>query len=95
MNQLEYQAERVAEILKLIGHPKRLLILCQLSAGPQNVGQLEKSCTVSQSQLSQFLTKMKSEGLLEAEKSGSFVTYRIADTKVMKLLESLHGIYCS
>lgn len=61
MNQLELKAERVAEVLKLIGHPKRLLILCQLAVDPKTVGELEKACAISQSQLSQFLSKMKSE----------------------------------
>lgn len=61
MKELETKAAQVAEVLKLIGHPKRLLILCQLAESPKTVGQLEKACTISQSQLSQFLVKMKSE----------------------------------
>ena len=31
INKLETQAEQVADILKLLAHPKRLLILCKLS----------------------------------------------------------------
>ena len=31
LNKLEIQADQVADTLKLLAHPKRLLILCKLS----------------------------------------------------------------
>ena len=37
LTHFEIQANEVAKILKLLSHPKRLLILCKLSSGPQNV----------------------------------------------------------
>ena len=61
MNELEQKASEVAEILKLLAHPKRLLILCKLSEGEVSVSDLEKFCNISQSQLSQFLAKMRQE----------------------------------
>ncbi|MBC7498742.1 helix-turn-helix transcriptional regulator [Candidatus Gracilibacteria bacterium] len=91
---LEIQAEKISEILKTIAHPKRLLILCRLSSGPQTVTALVKSCHISQSQLSQFLTKMREEGILTCEKSGLYVTYRISNPEILQLLTSLSSIYC-
>jgi DNA-binding HxlR family transcriptional regulator len=68
MKNLAARADEVAHILKLIAHPKRLLLCCRLLSGPKSVGELEKDCTISQSQLSQFLGKMEKEGLLISEK---------------------------
>ena len=94
VNKLEMQAEQVADILKLLAHPKRLLILCKLSMWPKTVWDLEKECFISQSQLSQFLAKMKDEKILIAEKNGLYVTYQISNPQVQLILESLASIYC-
>ena len=94
MNELEQKASEVAEILKLLAHPKRLLILCKLSEGEMSVGDLEKFCSISQSQLSQFLAKMRQEWLIESRKDGIFVYYRIQDGRISQMLKSLTTIYC-
>ncbi len=91
---LETQAETVSKILKAISHPKRLIILCQLAEWPQTVGELERTCNISQSQLSQFLTKMRDEWILGSEKSGLYITYRISNPEILQLLSSLSTIYC-
>jgi DNA-binding transcriptional ArsR family regulator len=41
---LEAKAQEVADILKLVAHPKRLLILCRLSQDSATVGELEDFC---------------------------------------------------
>lgn len=93
--ELEARATEVAETLKLLAHPKRLLILCQLSRGPKTVTELEKSCQISQSQLSQFLSKMRDEGIVTSEKSGHFVSYEIASPEITHLLQTLSELYCN
>lgn len=94
MNDLEKKATEVAHILKLLAHPKRFLILCKLRDGPKTVWDLEKYCTIGQSQLSQFLGKMRDEGILNSEKNGQFVSYSIADTRILELANSLQKIFC-
>jgi hypothetical protein len=71
------------------------LILCKLANGSCTVWELEKSCALSQSQLSQFLWKMKEEWMLDCEKKWLYVTYSIIDEKVKKLLDALASIYCN
>lgn len=95
MNELEQKASEVAEILKLLAHPKRLLILCKLSEGEMSVSDLEKFCNISQSQLSQFLAKMRQEWLIESRKDGIFVYYHIQDDRISQMLQSLTTIYCN
>lgn len=94
MSSLEQQADDTAHILKLLAHPKRLLLLCRLKHGEKIVGDLEKECTISQSQLSQFLSKMREDGLVEARKDGQYVYYHIADARIMKLLDALEDTMC-
>lgn len=94
IQELEANSVEVARVLKILAHPKRLLILCRLADGPLLVGELETACAMSQSQMSQFLSKMKKEGMLRAQKEWLFVRYEIADDRVFPLMQSLKNIYC-
>ncbi len=94
MNDLEQKAIEVAHILKLLAHPKRFLILCKLREWPKTVSDLEKYCTIGQSQLSQFLGKMKDEGILDSEKNGQFVSYSIRDPRILEMVNAMQKIFC-
>ncbi len=95
MKNLPERAEEVAHILKLIAHPKRLLLCCRLLSGPKSVGELEKDCTISQSQLSQFLWKMEKEWLLSSEKKWQFVYYSLSNHHVETLIRDLEENFCN
>ncbi len=88
------KSEEVSAILKALAHPQRLLILCHLAQGEKTVGELEQLCSVSQSVTSQFLAKMKTQGLVSSEKRGLHVIYSIEDERVAKLMSSLYDIFC-
>ena len=86
-----------AHFLKNLAHPVRLSILCELMhRGETSVGELVASQKlVSQSQVSQFLAKMKSEGLITSRKEAQFVHYSIKSEAVKKLIQSLDKIFCT
>lgn len=94
MKDLEKKSEEVANLLKLMSHPKRFMLLCRLKDGAKTVGELEKYCTIGQSQLSQFLKKMKEEGILTSEKTAHFVSYSISDPRVVELMNKMQEIFC-
>lgn len=87
------ECEATALILKALAHPQRLRLLCHLSQGEKSVSELGELCQASQSHLSQFLQRMKSERLVEARREGKFVYYTIADDRIFKLIQSLHKIF--
>ncbi len=94
MEHLEKKADEIAHILKLLAHPKRLLLLCKLKWGEKTVWELEKWCAISQSQLSQFLSKMREDGLLESRKDGQHVYYHISNEHILKLLDAIEQSMC-
>ena len=95
LHSLARDCESTAKILKALAHPHRLQILCQLASGEKTVGELERLCDVSQSAVSQFLGRMKSEGLITSNKEGLFVRYRISDQRILKTMNALQRIFCS
>ena len=88
------RCEKTARVLKHLAHPRRLQLLCHLSESPKTVGELVGLCGVSQSQVSQFLGRMKSERLVAGQRSGNRVAYRIDDRQVLRLIKALHTIFC-
>lgn len=86
--------EETAKLLRTLAHPQRLQILCHLSQKKMTVSELEGLCEASQSAISQFLSRMKAESLVASERTGQFVVYRIADPRVLKLIQALHKIFC-
>lgn len=88
------ECESVSQILKSLSHPVRLKILCQVIEKEKSVGDLTRLCEISQSSMSQFLGRMKEEGMLESRREGHHIYYRISDPKLLKLLRALKEIYC-
>jgi DNA-binding transcriptional ArsR family regulator len=70
-------AKRVAAMLAALAEPTRLRILHQLSQGPQNVGTLAELLGVPMVNMSHHLGVMRQAGLLEDEREGRRVVYRL------------------
>jgi DNA-binding transcriptional ArsR family regulator len=84
---------RVAAILKTLAHPQRLFILCNLIRGEATVSELRRECGASQSVISQHLTRMRREGLVQARRSGTFIHYRVADPTLSDLIKNMERIF--
>lgn len=88
-------AGRAAQFLAMLSSEPRLLILCHLlDAGELPVGELVERVGLSQSALSQHLSKLRGQGLVAFRKQGQMVFYRIADPRAERLLGTLHEIFC-
>lgn len=93
---MEDHAPEVAELLKLLANQNRLLILCALARQPQTVTQIaQRVPLISQSALSQNLTRMRAAGVLTSEKSGLNVYYSIADARVLSVMAAIEQNYCN
>ncbi|HUJ74249.1 MAG TPA: metalloregulator ArsR/SmtB family transcription factor [bacterium] len=88
------RCETVAPVLGSLAHPVRLKILCRLMERECSVNELTAFCGISQSAMSQFLKRMKAQGLVAARRENQFVFYRIADARLQRLLGALSTIYC-
>ena len=95
MENLQDQANQVAEILQTLANGRRLFVLCQLQElGETNVTTLAAAARLSQSALSQHLAKLRAEGLVTFRREGQTLWYRIADPRVEELLATLHRLFC-
>jgi ArsR family transcriptional regulator, virulence genes transcriptional regulator len=94
MKDMSEKCVDVAKLLKNFSHPQRLLILCYLCEGEHPVSEIQEAVGLSQSQTSQFLTRMTSEGLLSSRREKNFTYYSIANKQVSQLVTAMQKIFC-
>jgi len=92
---LEQQAREVSRLLSVLANENRLLIVCYLMMrNEMKVGELVGALNLSQSALSQHLTKLREEGLVKFRRESQTLYYKIADERVTKLVKVLKKLYC-
>ena len=84
---------KIADLLKNFSNENKLAILCYLWEEEKNVSEIMKCSKISQSQISQYLWKMKLEGILSSRKDWKEVYYKIKDKKILELISSLKNIF--
>ena len=72
-----------AEVLKTLANPRRLEIIHRLAQGPCEVRRLAEDLGVPQPNISQHLAVLRSTGLVDAERDGREVRYRLTDPDVV------------
>ena len=93
---MEMKARKIADLLKLLANEHRLLILCSLISGPLTVSEIHTfTPTITVSALSQHLNQLKTAGILESEKIGMNVVYRIQDERIIALISAIKENYCN
>ncbi len=94
MEEMKAKAKEIADLLKLLANENRLLILCELTKGPQTVNELLQTLRITQSGLSQHLALLKAHGILAYDKQAQNVYYNVKDPRVLVLLDVLKNTYC-
>lgn len=86
--------QEMAETLKALSHPVRLKVLLLLAHGPKSISELHEGCeSCSQSQMSQFVSRMALEGLISSTRDGRKKMVQIKDTRVKQAIHALVKIY--
>lgn len=93
LKKLEEQSETATGLLKALANEKRLLIVCTLSAGEKNVGELEEVIGLSQSALSQHLARLRRDGIVATRREAQTIYYSLKHAAVLRLLECLCMVY--
>jgi len=76
-----------ATLFRTLGHPARVRILELLRDGEHPVGALQEALGLDSGGTSQHLAALRRIGLVESRKEGTSVFYRVADPRVLDLLD--------
>ena len=92
---MEYQEiEHLSELLKSIAHPIRLKILCLLQEREMTVGDLRNAVQTTNANVSQHLSILRSQGVIDFRKDANFIYNRIADERITELIRTLRELFC-
>lgn len=84
--------EQLARLGKAIAAPKRLELLDLLCQGPRTVDALAEQAAISVANASQHLQVLRAARLVEAEKKGLFVEYRLGSDEVARFFVAVRGL---
>ena len=91
---LRQSANAACRLMKALSNPDRLLLLCQLSQGEKNVGELEALVGIAQPTLSQQLSVLREEGLVSTRRDGKSIYYCINSSQAMAVMGVLYTQFC-
>lgn len=86
----EYRAQ--AKIIKALAHPTRLFIVDELARGERCVCELTKMVGVEMPTVSRHLSQLKAAGIVEDEKRGSQVFYRLRVPCVLNFFKCIKAV---
>lgn len=81
-----------AEVCKTLANPKRIEIINLLRSGEKSVSWLLEKTGLLKANLSQHLSVMRQQGIVNARKEGLNVFYRIANPKIVKACDLMREV---
>lgn len=84
--------DQFSRVGKALAAPKRIELLDVLCQGPRTVESLAGEVAMSVANASQHLQILRAARLVDTEKRGLYVEYRLADDRVCHLLQSLREL---
>lgn len=89
LSQLKANAALMAQRLKVMNHPERLLMLCRMDEGEVSVTELVALTGLSQSGVSQHLALLRAEDVVEVRVEANLRWYRLRDRVVSGVIHTL------
>ena len=88
-------AADAAGFLRVLANEHRLLVLCHLlTSGEMSVNALAERVGLSQSALSQHLSRLRDDGLVTYRREAQTLHYRMCDARAERVLAVLKDIFC-
>ncbi len=85
---MAYSVATVERLFKVLGDESRLRILQVLGEGERTVSEILAGTGLAQTLASFHLRVLREAGVLDAERRGPFIYYRLADASLPNLLEA-------
>ena len=90
---LQKEADQLhAEICAALADPRRIVTLYVLAEKPCTVNALAAELNITQSAASRHLKILREKGLVQAERQGTSVEYRLCDVRLIEALDLLRSV---
>ncbi len=89
LTELKANATHMAQRLKAMSHPERLLMLCRMDEGEVSVNQMVALTGLSQSGVSQHLALLRAEDVVAVRIEAQTRWYRLKDPVVSGIIHAM------
>lgn len=83
---------KTTEIFNTLGNERRIAIIKALAEKPLFVHEIMRKTKMKQADCSQVLSKLRLAGMLECTKTGTLVSYKLADLAVLNVIKLVEEI---
>ncbi len=92
---LEDKAEDAARFLKMLASAPRLLLMCHMFDRECSVGDLAEKTGMRMPTVSQQLSLLRAQGLVETRREGTTIYYRLVSNAAQEVMSVLYKNFCS
>ena len=94
LKKMQASADDACRLMKVLSNRDRMMLLCQIGQGEKCVGELEDCLDIHQPTLSQQLTVLRNEELVETRREGKQIYYSLSSSPVLDVMGILYKNYC-
>ena len=95
LKKMQASADDACRLMKVLSNRDRMMLLCQIGQGEKCVGELEDCLDIHQPTLSQQLTVLRNEELVETRREGKQIYYSLNSNVAVAVMDVLYQNYCS
>ncbi|MBO6757003.1 MAG: helix-turn-helix transcriptional regulator [Roseibium sp.] len=92
---LEENAEDAAQFLKMLASGPRLMLMCHMWDTECSVGDLAEKTGMRMPTVSQQLSLLRSQGLVETRREGTTIHYRLVSAAAAQIMAVLYQNFCA
>ena len=85
--------QAASSLLRTLGNPSRLAIVCLLLDGERSVMEMEAALGIRQPTLSQQLTALRTARLIVGRRASRSVFYRVCDARAAQIVATLRTMF--
>ncbi len=91
---MDANAEKAASFLKSMANSVRLRIMCRLLEGEKTAGELSSSVDISQANMSQHLSWLKKEDLVQTRRERTTIFYSLNGDRIVPFMDVMYEMFC-
>ena len=95
LEKMQSSADDACRLMKVLSNRDRMLLLCQISQREMCVCELEECLDIHQPTLSQQLTVLRNEELVQTRRDGKQIYYSLSNRIALEVMNVLYQNYCS
>lgn len=95
LERMQASANDACRLMKVLSNRDRMMLLCQIGQGEKCVGELEACLDIHQPTLSQQLTVLRNEELVQTRREGKQIYYTLSNRIALAVMDVIYQNYCS